>query len=150
MKWKEEEYQHSAGSPKATPTTYFINYKLTKESPGVFCSSRPYKQYLTKILSQNVSRIPSSVNVVWFDFVILYCIPNIVILDVNMFGPFFLYWVGVPEEWSKVITIEVRDRNIKTNFTQEIWCPDELAATIREHYILDLSGGEGYWFLFAT
>ena len=35
------------------------------------------EQYLTKILSQDVSRIPSSINMVWFDFVILYCIPNI-------------------------------------------------------------------------
>jgi len=56
------------------------------------------EQYLTKILSQDVSRIPSSIIVVWFDFVIFYCIPDIVILDVNMFGPFFLHWVGAPEE----------------------------------------------------
>jgi len=56
------------------------------------------EQYLTKILSQDVSRIPSSINVVWFDFVILYCISDIVISDVNMFGPFFLHWVGAPEE----------------------------------------------------
>ena len=56
------------------------------------------EQYLTKILGQDVSRIPSSVNVVWFDFVILYYIPDIVISDVNMFGPFFLYWIGTPEE----------------------------------------------------
>jgi len=56
------------------------------------------EQYLTKILSQDVSRIPSSINVVWFDFVILYCIPDIVILDINMFGPFFLHWVDAPKE----------------------------------------------------
>ena len=93
---------------------------------------------------------PLTINVVWFDFVILYCIPNIVILDVNMFEPFFLYWIGAPEEWSKVITIEVKNKNIKTNLTQEIWCLDELAATIREHYILSLSREESYWFLFAT
>jgi len=54
------------------------------------------EQYLTKILSQDGSRIPSSINVVWFDFVILYCIPHI--SDVNMFGPFFLHWVGALEE----------------------------------------------------
>jgi len=41
---------------------------------------------------------PLTINVVWFDFFILYCIPNIVISDVNMFGPFFLYWVGAPEK----------------------------------------------------
>jgi len=56
------------------------------------------EQYLAKILSQDISRVPGSINVVWFDFVILYCISNIVILDVNMFGPFFLHWVGAPEE----------------------------------------------------
>ena len=56
------------------------------------------EQYLTKILSQDVSRVPSPINVVWFDFVILYYIPDIVIPDVNMFGPFLLYWVGAPEE----------------------------------------------------
>jgi len=54
------------------------------------------EQYLTKILSQDISRIPSSINMVWFDFVILYCIPDIVISDINVFGP--LFWVGAPEE----------------------------------------------------
>jgi len=48
------------------------------------------EQYLTKILSQDISRVPGSINMVWLDFVILYCISNIVISDVNMFGPFFL------------------------------------------------------------
>ena len=56
------------------------------------------KQYLTKILSQDISRVPGSINVVWLDFVILYCIPDIVILDINIFGPFFLHWVGALEE----------------------------------------------------
>jgi len=56
------------------------------------------EQYLTKILSQDISRVPSSINVVWSDFVILYCIPDIVILDINVFGPFLLYWVSTPEE----------------------------------------------------
>ena len=56
------------------------------------------EQYLAKILSQDVSRVLSSINVVWFDFVILYYIPNIVIPNVNMFGPFFLHWVSAPEE----------------------------------------------------
>jgi len=56
------------------------------------------EQYLTKILSQDISRVPGSINVVWFDFVILYYIPDIVILDVNMFGPLFLHWVSAPEE----------------------------------------------------
>ena len=49
------------------------------------------EQYLTKILSQDISRVLGSVNVVWFDFVILYCIPDIVILDINIFGPFLLH-----------------------------------------------------------
>jgi len=53
---------------------------------------------LTKILSQDISRVPSSINIVWFDFVILYCIPDIVILDVNMFGSLFLHWISAPEE----------------------------------------------------
>jgi len=56
------------------------------------------EQYLTKILSQDISRVPSSINVVWLDFVILYCIPDIVVSDINMFGPFFLHWVGAPKE----------------------------------------------------
>jgi len=56
------------------------------------------EQYLSKILSQDISRIPGSINVVWFDFVILYYIPYIVIPDVNVFAPFFLHWVGAPEE----------------------------------------------------
>jgi len=56
------------------------------------------EQYLSKILSQDISRVPGSINVIWFDFVILYCIPDIVILDVNVFGSFFLHWVGAPEE----------------------------------------------------
>ena len=56
------------------------------------------EQYLAKILSQDVSRVPGPINVVWFDFVILYCIPDIVIPDVNMFGPFLLHWVSAPEE----------------------------------------------------
>ena len=56
------------------------------------------EQYLTKILSQDISRVLGSINVVWFDFVILYCIPDIVILDINMFGPFLLHSVGAPEE----------------------------------------------------
>ena len=56
------------------------------------------EQYLTKILSQDISRVPGSINVVWLDFVILYCISDIVILDVNMFGPFLLHWVCAPEE----------------------------------------------------
>jgi len=56
------------------------------------------EQYLAKILSQDISRVPGSINVVWFDSVILYCIPDIVILNVNMFGPFFWHWVGAPEE----------------------------------------------------
>jgi len=43
------------------------------------------EQYLAKILSQDVSRVPGPINVVWFDFVILYCTPDIVIPDVNMF-----------------------------------------------------------------
>ena len=42
--------------------------------------------------------VPGSINIVWFDFVILYYISDIVIPDVNMFGPFFLHWVGAPEE----------------------------------------------------
>jgi len=56
------------------------------------------EQYLTKILSQDISRVLGSINVVWSDFVILYCIPDIVIPDINMFGPFLLHWVGTPEE----------------------------------------------------
>jgi len=56
------------------------------------------EQYLAKILSQDVSRVPSSINMVWFDFVILYYIPDIVILNVNMFGSFFLHWVSALEE----------------------------------------------------
>jgi len=56
------------------------------------------EQYLSKILSQDISRVLGSINVIWFDFVILYCIPDIVILDVNVFGSFFLHWVGAPEE----------------------------------------------------
>ena len=56
------------------------------------------EQYLTKIVSQDISRVPGSINMVWLDFVILYGISNIVILDVNMFGPFFLHWVCAPEE----------------------------------------------------
>jgi len=56
------------------------------------------EQYLTKILSQDISRVPGSINVIWFDFVILYCILDIVISDINIFGPLFLYWVGAPEE----------------------------------------------------
>jgi len=56
------------------------------------------EQYLAKILSQDVSRVPGPINVVWFDFVILYCIPDMVIPDVNMFGPFLLHWVSAPEE----------------------------------------------------
>ena len=45
-----------------------------------------------------VSRVPGSINIVWSDFVILYCIPDIVILDINVFGPFLLYWVSTLEE----------------------------------------------------
>jgi len=30
------------------------------------------KQYLAKILSQDISRVPGSINMVWFDFVIFY------------------------------------------------------------------------------
>jgi len=56
------------------------------------------EQYLTKILSQDISRVSGSINVIWFDFVILYCILDIVISDINIFGPLFLYWVGAPEE----------------------------------------------------
>ena len=56
------------------------------------------EQYLTKILSQDISRVSGSINVVWFDFIILYCIPDIVILNINIFGPFLLHWVGAPEE----------------------------------------------------
>jgi len=56
------------------------------------------KRCLAKILSQDISRVPGSINVIWFDFVILYWIPNIVILDINMFGPFFLHWISALEE----------------------------------------------------
>ena len=56
------------------------------------------EEHLAKILSQGVSRIFSSINVMWSNFVILYCISDIMIPDVNMFGPFLLYWIGTPEE----------------------------------------------------
>jgi len=56
------------------------------------------EEHLAKILSQDISRIFSSINVMWSNFVILYCIPNIMIPDVNVFGPFLLYWIGTPEE----------------------------------------------------
>ena len=56
------------------------------------------EEHLAKILSQDISRIFSSINVMWSNFVILYCIPNIMIPDVNVFGPFLLYWIGAPEE----------------------------------------------------
>jgi len=56
------------------------------------------EQYLAKIFSQDISRVPGSINMVWLDFIILYCILDIVIPDVNMFGPFFLHWVGAPEK----------------------------------------------------
>jgi len=56
------------------------------------------EQYLTKILSQDISRVPGSINVIWFIFVILYCILDIMISDINMFGPLFLHWVSAPEE----------------------------------------------------
>jgi len=36
-------------------------------------------KYLTKILSQDISRVFSSINVVWSDFVVLYCVPDIMI-----------------------------------------------------------------------
>jgi len=56
------------------------------------------EQYLTKIFSQDINRVPGSINVIWLDFVIFYCISDIVISDVNMFGSFFLHWVGALEE----------------------------------------------------
>ena len=56
------------------------------------------EKHLTKILSQDISRVFSSINVVWSDFVVLYCIPNIMIPDINVFGPFLLYWISAPEE----------------------------------------------------
>ena len=33
------------------------------------------EEHLTKILSQDISRVFSSINVMWSDFVTLYCIP---------------------------------------------------------------------------
>jgi len=56
------------------------------------------EEHLAKILSQDISRVFSSINVMWSHFVILYCIPDIMIPDVNVFGPFLLYWIGTPEE----------------------------------------------------
>jgi len=49
------------------------------------------EQYLTKILSQDISRVSISINIVWSNFVILYCIPNIVIPNINVFEPFLLH-----------------------------------------------------------
>jgi len=56
------------------------------------------EEHLTKILSQDISRVFSSINVMWSNFVILYCISDIMILDVNVFGSFLLYWIGAPDE----------------------------------------------------
>jgi len=56
------------------------------------------EQYLAKIFSQDISRVLSSINIVWLDFIILYCIPDIMILDVNMFESFFLHWISTLEK----------------------------------------------------
>ena len=58
------------------------SYPLTESSQNFQTKewTELVEQYLTKILSQDISRIPGSINVVWLDFVILYYISDIVIV----------------------------------------------------------------------
>ena len=43
------------------------------------------------------------------------------------------------EKWAKIITIEIKIWNIKTNFIEEVSCPNKLMASIRKGYVLSLS-----------
>ena len=42
------------------------------------------------------------------------------------------------EKWTNIIIIEIRSCNNKTNLIEEIFCSDNIMATIRENYVLSL------------
>ena len=60
------------------------------------------------------------------------------IMNINMFKLLFLYKVRSLEKWAKIITINIRGWNIKTDLIEKVSCPDKLMATIRKSYVFGL------------
>jgi len=56
-----------------------------------------------------------------------------------MFGVLFLYRIRSLEKQVKIITINIRSWNIKTNLIENVSYSDKLIATIREGHIFSLS-----------
>ena len=56
-----------------------------------------------------------------------------------MFGVLFLYRIKSLEKWAKVITIDIRDWNIKTDLIKKVSYLDKLIATIKKDYVFSLS-----------
>ena len=67
-----------------------------------------------------------------------------------MFGVFFLYRIRSLEKWAKVITIDMRGWNIKTNLIEKASHLDKLIATIRRDHVFNLSWKQGYYPLLAA
>jgi len=108
------------------------------------------KQDLTKVFGQNISRIILPINVIWFNLFILNYISYIVIANINMFKMLLLYRVKPSEKWAKIIIIDMRGWNIKTNLIEKVSHLDKLTAIIRKSYVFSLSWIQGYYFLLAA
>ena len=51
-----------------------------------------------------------------------------------MFEALFLYKVETSEKWAKIVTIEIRSLNIKTNLFEEIHCLNNIIYLLdKEH-----------------
>jgi len=60
-------------------------------------------------------------------------------MNINMFGALLLYKVRFLEKWAKVITIDMRDWNIKTDLIEKVSHLNKLMATIKKGHIFSLS-----------
>jgi len=60
-------------------------------------------------------------------------------VNIDVFGVLLLYKIELLKNYTKIITIEIRSWNIKTNLIKEVPCLDKLMATIRKDNILSLS-----------
>ena len=64
-----------------------------------------------------------------------------------MFEVLLLYKVRFLEKWAKVITIDMRGWNIKTNLIEKVSYSDKLMTTIRKSHVFSLSWRQDYCLL---
>ena len=106
---------------------------------GVFLIQEMDRSNLTKVFGQNSSKVFFPINMIWFNLFILNYISYVMIVNINMFKVLFLYRIRSPEKWAKIITIDIKSWNIKTDLIEEVSCSDKLTATIRKDHVFSLN-----------